>query len=188
MSEIGIRRKISFSIILLVVLFLFIFGVGEIVVRLFSPGGYVTPDTMRADSVEYQPAVFARSIYPHLTQQADDGRVHINALGYRGKSFAVKKDEDVVRVVCLGGSQVLDSAQKDGADWPALLEKGLQNKGVNAEVINAGVAGNASCDSLGRFYTEIWMLKPDYVVICHAWNDIKYFKNLSPEKSLLRSI
>ena len=188
MSEISIKRKISFSIILLVVLFLFIFGVGEIVVRLFSPGGYVTPETMRENSLEYQPASFARSVYPQRVQEAEGGRAHINKLGYRGKDFSIKKSVGVTRIVCLGGSQVLDGAQAEGHDWSSLLETKLRNKGINAEVINAGVAGNASCDSLGRLYTEIWMLKPDYVVVCHAWNDLKYFNHLNPERSLLRSV
>lgn len=169
-------------------MFLFVFGVGELAIRILSPGDHVTPDTMRKNSLEYQAAIFSRSVYPQRTQYAEGGRVKINRLGYRGKDFDIDKKAGVIRVVCLGGSQVLDGAQKEGKDWPALLEVKLQERGINAEVINAGVAGNASCDSLGRLYTEIWMLKPDYLLVCHAWNDLKYFKNLNPEKSLLRSI
>ncbi len=187
-KELGRKRQIGFSVTLFILLFLVVFGVGELVVRRLSPGGYVTPDTMRENSLEYQPAVFARSIYPQRAQQAEGGRVHINNLGYRGKDFSIKKKEGIIRIICLGGSQVLDGAQEEGKDWPALLEIKLNNKGGNTEVINAGVAGNASCDSLGRLYTEIWMLKPDYIIICHAWNDLKYFKKISPERSILRTI
>lgn len=182
------KKRIGFSVLLFIIIALFIFSVGELIVRIFSPGGHVTPETMRENSLEYQASVFARSIYPQRKQQAEGGRVYINKLGYRGKDFQIEKSAGVTRIVCLGGSQVLDGAQEEGKDWPALLEKRLRDRNINVEVINAGVAGNASCDSLGRLYTEIWMLKPDYVVVCHAWNDLKYFKDLSPDKSLLRTI
>ncbi len=182
------KRKVIFSFVLLLLMFIFIFGIGEIAVRLLSPAGYVTPDTMRRQSLEYQPASFARSIYPQRVQTAENNRVRINSLGYRGKDFTITVPDGVTRIICIGGSQVLDGAQKEGHDWPALLEKDLKEKGYNVEVINAGVAGNASCDSLGRFFSEIWMLKPDIVVVCHAWNDLKYFKNLAPEKSILRTV
>jgi lysophospholipase L1-like esterase len=187
-QNISLRRRVWFSVTLVVIIFLSIAGVGELIVRLLSPGGHVTPDTMRENSLEYQPSVFARSVYPQRAQQAENGRVHINKLGYRGNDFSIDKKDGVTRIICLGGSQVLDGAQEERKNWPALLEAKLQAKGINAEVINAGVAGNASCDSLGRLYTEIWMLKPDYIVVCHAWNDLKYFKSLVPAKSILRTI
>lgn len=186
--QMSFTRKLVFSLLLFVFTFLFIFGIGEIAVRLLSPTGYVTPDTMRENSLEYQPAVFARSIYPQRVQYAEGGRVRINNLGYRGKDFSIDKSKDVIRIVCIGGSQVLDGAQKEGHDWSALLERDLRTSGHKVEVINAGVAGNASCDSLGRFFSEIWMLQPDYVIVCHAWNDLKYFKNIKPDNSILRTI
>lgn len=186
--EVSRRRKTVFSFMLFICFCLFIAGIGELAVRILSPSGYITPDIMRENSLEYQSTVFARSVYPQRKQFAEDGRVHINSLGYRGRDISIRKTGDVVRIICLGGSQVLDGAQAENKNWPALLEKILRDKNINVEVINAGVAGNASCDSLGRLYSEIWMLKPDYIVICHAWNDLKYFKRLSPETSLLRSI
>jgi hypothetical protein len=41
---------------------------------------------------------------------------------------------------------------------------------------------------MGRLLNEVHLLEPDYVALCHAWNDIKYFRNLTPEHNLLRRI
>jgi hypothetical protein len=97
------------------------------------------------------------------------------------------KPEGVVRIVVLGGSSAFDIYALEGRDWPALVEKRLHHLGFkDVEVINAAVPGNATWDSLGRFYAEIWMFQPDYVLFYGAWNDIKYFAWLNPEMSLLR--
>ena len=56
-----------------------------------------------------------------------------------------------------------------------LSGKVSEGKGHHVEVINAGIPGHTSGDSLGRLYTEIWQWKPDYVIMYEAWNDIKYF-------------
>ena len=53
-------------------------------------------------------------------------------------------------------------------------------------MINAGSPGHDSADSLGRFYAEMWMFEPDYVLVYHCWNDIKYFPRLTRERGLLR--
>jgi len=41
---------------------------GEIVVRRFSSEGYVTPDTLRADSVEYEATIFSRHAMLRMEQ------------------------------------------------------------------------------------------------------------------------
>ena len=53
------------------------------------------------------------------------------------------------------------------------------------KVLNAGVPGYTSFDSLGNLWGNLWMLQPDYILIYNAWNDIKYFKGLSPEHPLI---
>lgn len=163
---------------------------GEIVVRRFSPEGYVTPDTLRADSVEYEATVFSRHAMMQKAQmERRRGTWRINSKGYRGREFTVTKPADAVRIVVLGGSAAFDIQATEGRDWPHLVEDKLHAAGhTNVEIINAGTGGHAACDSLGRLYSEIWMFEPDYVLVYHGWNDIKYFCDLSEEQSLLRTI
>ncbi len=161
----------------------------ELYIRRSQP--YWTPDTLRAASLEYEPTIFSRHAFPQMVQRrsSETGAIAIiSAQGYRGETFAIPKPENSVRIVVLGGSAAFDVHAPQGRDWPHLVEKELQNRGYsNVEVINAGTPGHATWDSLGRLYSEIWMFDPDYLVVYHAWNDIKDFKDLSPNSSLLRN-
>jgi len=165
-------------------------ALGEGLVRLFGRTGFATPDTLRANSIQFEPTVYARHAFPQMAQiSADPGYFYINPRGYRGRDFEVPKPSGTIRVVIMGGSQVYDGSAREGYDWPHLVESNLHARGYWwVEVINAGIPGHASADTLGRIFSEIWMLEPDYIVVCHAWNDIKYFADLSPEHSLLRSV
>jgi lysophospholipase L1-like esterase len=116
--------------------------------------------------------------------------VSINAAGYRGPHFELRKPKGLTRVIVIGGSAVFDkrdSSPGEYSDWPNRVahilrkEKGLEH----IEVINAGVPGHASFDSLGRLYSQLWIYDPDYVLLYNAWNDIKYFRDLTPEKPLM---
>ena len=113
----------------------------------------------------------------------------INEHGSRGASFELPKPSGVRRIVVLGGSTVFDLNADEGFDWPHLVEKFLKEKGHHqVEVINAGIPGHTSGDSLGRLYTEIWQWEPDYLMIYEAWNDIKYFNSLSHDTPLIRLV
>jgi lysophospholipase L1-like esterase len=82
---------------------------------------------------------------------------------------------------------VYDIHAPRGEDWPRLLERRLRASGwPEVEVINAGVPGHASWDNLGRFYSEIWLFQPDIVMVSVAWNDIKDFRWVGPDSTLLR--
>jgi len=178
-------------------------GYGEGLVRWLYP--YNTPDTMRQFSLPLVPAVYAR----HLLQQLDrivevsgekawgvvgnnaaTGQVYfINRYGYRGPSFQLPKPTGLKRIVVLGGSTVFDRDALEGKDWPHLVQTILKEKGdANVEVINAGIPGQTTADILGQLFAEIWLWEPDYVLVYEAWNDIKYFGDLSYEKPLIRLI
>ena len=164
---------------------------GEIYIRLTKP--YETPDTLRAKSLEYEVTLFSRHAFPQMVQEKRGTgfapwSMEINERGYRGRSFAVPKPEGVVRVVVLGGSAAFDAGASAGEDWPRLTNELLWARGyTHVEIINAATPGHATWDALGRLYSEIWMFEPDYVAVYEAWNDIKYFTWLSPERSLLRA-
>ncbi len=168
---------------------------GEIFVRLFFP--YYTPDTVKKHSLPYVPAAYASSMLAPVNDRIEITLVKavgaktyfINEHGSRGASFKLPKPPGVRRIVVLGGSTVFDLNADEGFDWPHLVEKFLKEKGHHqVEVINAGIPGHTSSDSLGRLYTEIWQWEPDYLMIYEAWNDIKYFNSLSYDAPLIRLV
>jgi len=165
-------------------------GLAAVEVYLRTTGDLVTLEALRANSLEFEATLFSRYAFPQMVQKKRviaDRWAEINERGYRGRSFIVPKPKDLVRVVILGGSSVFDVFAQEGRDWPHLAETYMRAKGHrNVEVINAGIPGHASFDSLGLLFSEIWMFEPDYVVVYHAWNDIKYFRRLNLESSLLR--
>jgi lysophospholipase L1-like esterase len=186
-----ITACVSLSIILLS---------GEILVRLLLP--FNNPDTIRQYSVQYIPSLFSRHRLKPMGHMVDtsvalgkkserDERYFINDVGYRGHNFLPRKGHGQIRIVIVGGSTVFDGYRKDesadqSGDWPHLVERFLRRRGHNnVEVINAGIPGHASFDALGRLYSQLWMYQPDYVIFYGAWNDIKYFRQLTPETPLI---
>jgi lysophospholipase L1-like esterase len=183
-------RKALLACISICVTSLLACTLGEMYIRLTKP--YETPDTIRERSLEYEATLFARHAFPQMTQHKHGTwqgpwSVEINEWGYRGESFAVPKPAGVVRVVILGGSSAFDAGADEAHSWPHLVHEQLQARGYKqVEIINAATPGHATWDSLGRLYSEIWMFEPDYIMLYQAWNDLKYFGWLTPEKSLLR--
>jgi len=179
------RTAISGScIILLAAVVVAVFG-AEIYVRLTSQYGYVTPESLKSRSLLYSTAVFAKYIFPQqehrVLDQSGQYLYSINALGYRGALFTPHKPADKVRIMVYGGSSVFDVAHPDPRDWPHRVETRLQQSGfASVEVINAGIPGLRSSDSVGRLFAEGHLFEPDYVLFYGSWNDIKDFRATEP--------
>jgi hypothetical protein len=183
------KKKIIFSLMGIALGLLTALIVVEIGVRLFSPYGHVTPEILKKRSLQYEPSMFSRYSLPQreMTVRANNPSssqeretvYYINEKGYRGPNFTVEKPEGVVRIMFYGGSSVFDLWNQEG--WPHRVECMLRQSGFsNAEVINAGVPGNASFDQVGRLFSEGHVFTPDYVVLYNSWNDIKYFRSREP--------
>lgn len=187
-GRLSLRAKLLLAALSACVTALLAAGAGEVYLRLARE--HITPDTLRERALEYEATVFSRHAFPQMAQRkraTPSGAVEINPQGYRGHPFEIRKPAGVVRVIVLGGSAAFDMFAREGQDWPHLVEQELRARGYGqVEVINAGTPGHASFDSLGRFYSEMWMFHPDYVLVYHCWNDIKYFPRVTPEQSLLR--
>lgn len=137
-----------------------------------------TIEQQRARSIAYS---FGRYTKHRLVAKDilldDGGSIHVNGRGFRGNEIDPGNKSGRVRIVFLGGSQVFDY---HGSDWPALVGDELRTLGYDVEVINAGVPGHTTFDSLGKVVSDVWTLQPDILVLCQAWNDIRYFPSLSP--------
>jgi lysophospholipase L1-like esterase len=179
------RKQLAFFLVWCGIASLVVFILSEVLVRIFLASCSVK--TLRTRSLQYRPAIIVRhTLKPEQTVRPDSNRLwHINEYGYRGKSFSVAKPEGVIRIAILGGSAVFDQNVSDDRDWPHLIESDLRARGfANVEVLNAGIPGHASFDAFGKLCAHVWMFEPDYVLLYNAWNDIKYFRDLSPQRPL----
>jgi lysophospholipase L1-like esterase len=176
------RRLGSLFQVVLISLFVAVLA-GEVYYRFISKVGYFTPEILKSRGLEYEPSLFSAYTLPQ-TEQMAGGKYYVNRLGYRGHDFSPSKPEGKLRLMFFGGSSVFDPGGLNDEDWPHRIEQLLHESGLsNVEVINAGVIGYSSSDSLGRFVAEGHTFKPDYVFFYSGWNDIKYFKSA---KNLLR--
>ena len=179
----------------------------EIALRLFLP--HLSVELTRNHSVKYLPTVYARHRLAPVGKLVDvdpdkakgkkdpdensEKMFYISTRGYRGEQFDVRKPAGTIRVMIVGGSSVFDTSVTDTPDnlsnsWPSKVQKILHQDGIsNVEVINAGIPGQSTLDSLGRLFSELWYFEPDYVLIYHGWNDIKFWshKEVSPEHTML---
>src|SRR5262245_44067511 len=147
-------------------------GALELSLRAFLPAhpleGDAPPPRQRA--LRYAESAVSRHALAAEPLEVDAGRdlhYRITDKGYRGDDFEWQKPQGTVRILVYGGSSVFDIYQGEGRDWPARVERALTEGGIAAEVINAGVPGHTSLDSLGLLLAEGHRLDPDYVLLSH---------------------
>jgi lysophospholipase L1-like esterase len=122
---------------------------------------------------------FQYSPHPYLnyypTPGYEDGLRSHNDLGFRGDPFPLEKPPGEFRIVVLGGSTTYTSVVEDNREtFPARLGQILQEQyGQDAvRVINAGVPGYTSWESLANLAFRVIALNPDLVVVYHGTNDV----------------
>ncbi len=105
----------------------------------------------------------------------ESAAIEINALGFRSPEVPFRKQPGALRIVCVGGSVVYDTRVDMRGSWAyqleSLLERRLPDRQV--EVINAGLPGRTSADSLVNLGLRVLPLDPDIVVLVHGVNDQK---------------
>jgi lysophospholipase L1-like esterase len=109
-----------------------------------------------------------------------------NSFGFKSPEFNVKKDNSTFRVVALGGSSVYGYPLENNQTWPHFLSNYLSsdtssilNDYNNFEVINTGVGGYTTYQSVGLLFSKVLDLDPDLIILYQLWNDIKYFPLLN---------
>ncbi len=122
---------------------------------------------------------------------ARDGTRH-NSLGFRGAEFPRAKPPGQVRIAILGGSTTYDTGVREDAEtFPARLQAILNEAagsgpgaGERYLVVNAGVPGFTSWESLIHLELRVLELEPDIVIVHHATNDV--YARLVPPASYRR--
>ncbi len=104
-----------------------------------------------------------------------DGNTTHNSQGFRGKEIAVPKPPGQFRIAILGGSTTYGEFIADDADtFPAQLETILRDEFgyQQVEVINAGVPGYTSWESIGSLAFRILEHQPDLIIPYEGVNDV----------------
>ncbi len=115
-----------------------------------------------------------------LSPNFEKGCNRHNAYGFRGAELGEKR-KDEVWIVCVGESTTYDYYIPCWKNtYPAQLEKYLNNNGVKAKVINAGVDGWTSFEVLIDFALRITRFPVDIVIYYGGFNDINYMRMVYP--------
>lgn len=102
--------------------------------------------------------------------------------------ISLKKPENTVRIVFLGGSSTAGTGFNlpDQETWPFKVVEMLKDKlDRNIDFINAAVGGYSTFESYGRLWSRVRFYKPDIIIINHVWNDMYYFNEKFGENPLL---
>lgn len=101
--------------------------------------------------------------HPHV-------RFRTNDRGYIEPSAI--HDSPMATIAFLGGSTTECSAVREELRFPALVGKGLTERGFRVNTLNAGRSGNTTHDALNLLLNHVIADAPDIVVLMHATNDI----------------
>ncbi len=103
-----------------------------------------------------------------------------NDLGYRGPEIELPKPEGTYRIVALGGSTTYSTGTTAEDSYSAQLQRILrEDYGYpRVEVVNAGVSGYTSWETLVNFAFRVLELEPDMIVLYGAVNDLVARENM----------
>lgn len=156
------------------------FGAAELGWRIYLPrfaspehvGRWGRLDELPPDALKIRPHPYlAFGLNPDY--RSSDGRNRHGWPGVRGEDVPPKVPGEL-RIVCVGGSTTYDSEIHDWRDaWPAQLERRLRALGHDeVRVVNAGVAGYTSWETLANVTHRLLPLEPDLLIVHHAMNDV----------------
>jgi lysophospholipase L1-like esterase len=108
---------------------------------------------------------------------------HLNTYGFRGPEVLVAKDSRRLRIVCIGASETFGLYESANKEWPRQLESFLTKSGMEAEVINAALAGMSLPQRTRHLENRLVRFSPDVVVFMLEYGS---YAGLTPEKIGLR--
>lgn len=98
-----------------------------------------------------------------------------NSQGFNDEEWTLERAPGVTRIVCLGGSTT-ESGNSKGHEgsYPWLLERILEETtGEEFDVMNCGISGWTTAESLVAWFLTIQDYDPDLVIVHHAVNDVQ---------------
>jgi len=122
----------------------------------------------------YQPDIVIKGGHP---RQAKIAKKSVDSHGFFASDQGLTwgKDNGEIRIAMIGGSTTATVNLSFDENWPgqlgALLQQALPGKTIR--VINAGMPGFDTAQSIGNLALRVVPFNPDVVVIYHAYNDLK---------------
>lgn len=160
-------------------------AIGELVVRVFSidmqllrrslyyqcsflPLHRTSSDAKRLYELKPSTSIQGLPAPTHPKDEKYNGKinVHINALGFRGKSFDPVKKAGVFRIAIFGGSNTFGASVSDEDTYPAQMQKIFDKKYPGrVEVWNAGICAYVMSQDVAYAETVIEKFDPDLVIL-----------------------
>ncbi len=193
----GIKEKfiyfiVSFLVIIFIAEFTFL-----VLYRLLTGDHYKFLKKIEFNKLVVEPHPYLPYIYKKKFKRENDikeinyplrnnvgiPKLTTNNLGhYNGENgdreILIPKPENLIRINCLGGSTTGNYVKdKDRSySYPLELERILKNNTQKeVEVNNCGQGGYNSADIFVRYALQGINTKPDYIIIYHAYNDVRSY-------------
>jgi lysophospholipase L1-like esterase len=148
----------------------------ETVFRLFEPRLGIDRERMErlreyvatdGQTLDYQPR-------PHVLYTRRRGRPGINSLGFADREYPRERSPGVVRIACLGSATTEGDLERRETTYPRQLERVLQERtGGRFEVMNFGVAGWTTAETLIDYVLVVQDFAPDVVIVHEAASDVE---------------
>jgi hypothetical protein len=170
----GRLRRWTTNIAILVLVVLAMIGVGEIVARQ-ALGNLVLFPRYLTDA-SYGEFVLRR-LRPNseFWHTSPDGswKFVTNAQGFRDfEDYEYRKTAGVLRILSLGDSHTQGFEVRQERTFSEVIERHLESKGVNAQVLNTGISGFSTAEELAFLENEGIRYEPDIVVLAFFGNDL----------------
>ena len=143
--------KTFINIIIVIISVIIALLISELIVRIFM-GDKIVLFPCYTEAATYGEYQIRRNIpnssYKH---KSSDGKwsFRINKNGFRSdKNYSYNKSPDTLRILLLGDSYTLGWEVDQDEVFSVILENYLNNNGICAEVLNAGVSGFGTAEEL----------------------------------------
>jgi len=97
---------------------------------------------------------------------------NVRKMGFRSGPASVEKPEGTFRVICVGGSSTWGDGVESEDAWPSVLERMLRKRGLDADVINAGLPAYTTFQIFILLREYLVAYDPDVVVMYAGFNDM----------------
>ncbi len=174
-SRLGLRKKLGFAAITLAVFLVAFVGLGELGIRLFVP-----PAMWRFRDAKFDWApdpVLGWVNKPEMDESSrfagkDVIRFRTNRDGLIPFDATRERVPGLSRIMIFGDSMVVGRSVPQDQIYTARLEEELRERGLEVEVINAGVQGYSTDQSLLHMERLLPIYRPDVVAFGHTLNDL----------------
>src|SRR5262245_51344650 len=108
----------------------------------------------------------------HFTNGLFDGRVHFDSSGNRMNAAQETRVPGFRNIFFLGDSTTASLEVDDDETVPALLEQAMRRGGLEVNVLNLGVRGYGTDQSVGKALDLAGKLPPDEIIYMYVENDV----------------